>query len=855
MDPTKILAKFKGDFSENPSRWWKLFENFVNLYWDESKFCNAFPLFLEENAQIWFNGLPEDVTDTRENLKCEFLKKYQISHGQNFQKLSDFIDLKQQETESVAEYINRVNALSEDQDVGQFKLTKLQYKCKPELVRLMSLGKWPETVEEAEVRLRSVEANFHYLEKCEKKETEDKIIAELKPKIDMMFQQISAVNSKSLQQPTASPPMVEPLLDDRKAKVQHRIRTPRRQRRRNPCYRCGECDHVPSQCRFIRIKCNKCKSIGHKAKMCRSKQNKFSAQPTKFISATGLNNTKASNLIKIRVANHFGMAMVDSGATISAISADFYYANLQKTVPLEKAYLLATGASGASLRAVGQIHVTIEIDFLDQQKASLNFDDKTLVLQSGITEVPLYTNGENNDNSICFISLINDEVIPSRSEVIIPVQTVDKSIKSKIGIIEPNPALVGKQNIVGATCLVQIRNNKSFLQVLNSTNANVRLSKHTKIGKFSEIIENSISSEITENTIEINAIDKGTQNKNNEAKYIEIAKSINFDFSNSDLTPEQKQKLMVMLGTNTDVFAINLSELGCTDLHPHRIDTGDSAPVRQRFYRQSPAMKTESSKHIKEMLDNNIIEPSQSEWASPVCPGTANGNADALSRRPYGTEIVTITTATVESSTQTEATFIELDPYASICEITTSPKEKVVNDQRTDENFKDVIKYILDKELPDKPRQARKTVIESQDYIIDDDFYDPQDRPTNNVDVPTDDEMSDDEDNEEENAEDADEIVQTDTQPDSNDPIRNDTQVQRHTNDDRNNDDSDLYLVERIVKAKRINNKMHYYIKWLGFGNRSNSWEPEENIPPELRLEFKVRMDQTKRIKARKTKR
>ncbi|CAC5378652.1 unnamed protein product [Mytilus coruscus] len=700
MDPTKILAKFKGDFTENPSRWWKLFENFVNLYWDESKFCNAFPLFLEENAQIWFNGLPKDVTDTRENLKCEFLKKYQISHGQNFQKLSDFIDLKQQETESVAEYINRVNALSEDQDVGQFKLTKLQYKCKPELVRLMSL------------------------EKCEKKETEDKIISELKPKIDMMFQQISAVNSKSLQQPTASPTMVEPLLDDRKAKVQHRTRTPRRQRRRNPCYRCG---------------------------------------------------------------------------------------------------------------------------------------------------------------------------------------------------------------------------------------------------KFSEIIENSISSEITENTIEINAIDKGTQNKNNEAKYIEIAKSLNFDFSNSDLTTEQKQKLMVMLGTNRDVFAINLSELGCTDLHPHRIDTGDAAPVRQRFYRQSPAMKTESSKHIKEMLDNNIIEPSQSEWASPVCLvrkkgstssssaskqpqyrfcidfrqlnllcvkrvypivqmddivdmlgeakakfystvdmfngyhqikldpetkhktaftchegvfefnrlpfglsnsphtfqlvmsealrginwksalGTANGNADALSRRPYGTEIVTITTATVESSTQTEATFIELDPYASICEITTSPKEKVINDQRTDENFKDVIKYILDKELPDKTRQARKTVIESQDYILDDDYHDPQDRPTNNVDVPTDDEMSDGEDNEEENAQDAEKIVQTDTQPEN--------QVQRHTNDDRNNDDSDLYLVERIVKAKRINNKMHYYIKWLGFGNRSNSWEPEENIPPELRHEFKVRMDQTKRIKARKTKR
>ncbi|CAG2195477.1 unnamed protein product [Mytilus edulis] len=274
-------------------------------------------------------------------------------------------------------------------------------------------------------------------------------------------------------------------------------------------------------------------------------------------------------------------------------------------VTLKKASLLATGASGASLRGIGTIEVPIEIgrltmqqtfhifenfthsiilglDFLDQQKARLNFDDKTLVLQSGITEVPL-TNGDNNDNSICFISLVNDEVIPSRSEVIIPpVQTVDKSIKSKLGIIEPNPALVGKQNIVGATCLVQIRNNKTFLQVLNPTNAKVRLSKHTKIGKFSEIIENSISSEITDDTIEINSIDKGTQNKYNEAKYIEIAKSLNFNFSDSDLTTEQKQKLMVMLGTNRDVFAMNLSELGCTDLHPHRIETGDAQPVRQK---------------------------------------------------------------------------------------------------------------------------------------------------------------------------------------------------------------------------------------------------------------------------------
>ena len=40
---------------------------------------------------------------------------------------------------------------------------------------------------------------------------------------------------------------------------------------RTPCFRCGKCDHFPSQCRSITRKCRKCKKIGHIAIMCRSK--------------------------------------------------------------------------------------------------------------------------------------------------------------------------------------------------------------------------------------------------------------------------------------------------------------------------------------------------------------------------------------------------------------------------------------------------------------------------------------------------------------------------------------------------------------------------------------------------------
>lgn len=112
-------------------------------------------------------------------------------------------------------------------------------------------------------------------------------------------------------------------------------------------------------------------------------------------------------------------------------------------------------------------------------------------------------------------------------------------------------------------------------------------------------------------------------------------------------------------------------------------------------------------------------------------------------------------------------------------------------------------------------------------------YFDPEDRPTNPVDDPPDD--ADDE--------------SDDT--DADDPPEDNTVTDEPPMHGRDDDD-DLYLVERIVRAKRINNKPHYFIKWLGFNYSDNTWEPEENIPDEIIQEFKCRKDNEKLVKARK---
>ena len=67
--------------------------------------------------------------------------------------------------------------------------------------------------------------------------------------------------------------------------------------------------------------------------------------------------------------------------------------------------------------------------------------------------------------------------------------------------------------------------------------------------------------------------------------------------------------------------------------------------------------------------------------------GTSHGNADALSRRQYEPEPKILT---AYKSTQTDTHFVDFNPAASICELRTTPKEKLVKDQSEDKDFKDI---------------------------------------------------------------------------------------------------------------------------------------------------------------------
>lgn len=57
---------------------------------------------------------------------------------------------------------------------------------------------------------------------------------------------------------------------------------------------------------------------------------------------------------------------------------------------------------------------------------------------------------------------------------------------------------------------------------------------------------------------------------------------------------------------------------GGTDLIRHDIDVGGHPAIRQRSHRVSPKVQEAINTEVEKMLADKVIEPSQSEWASPI---------------------------------------------------------------------------------------------------------------------------------------------------------------------------------------------------------------------------------------------
>jgi hypothetical protein len=355
-----------------------------------------------------------------------------------------------------------------------------------------------------------------------------------------------------------------------------------------------------------------------------------------------------------RVQGRFGRLnckiLVDSGASVSCMSASFFGGTgLKGNYPIKPSSLSALqDASGNNLTRMGEVTIPFQIeqnlvwhtfhilqtisspviigrDFLFSHQAPLQFKEKTLKFASPMPSPDICSSISRSAP----VHLSTKVLVQPSERKLVPVR-INSKFKGGVGLAQSTASLFRDHHMVGASCMIDVdkQSKSAVYEIYNPSNTTVVLYPGTIlavvepcpevniIGSFDNIYGNRPTIENLEANSQKQEA-RGTDDSNMK-RASEILTELGIDLSDADLTDDQKGRMITFLATHRNVFAKDMSEIGCTNLHEHSIDTGDATPQKRCYSRMTPAEKIDVDKQVDEMLENGIISPCSSPWISPV---------------------------------------------------------------------------------------------------------------------------------------------------------------------------------------------------------------------------------------------
>lgn len=326
--------------------------------------------------------------------------------------------------------------------------------------------------------------------------------------------------------------------------------------------------------------------------------------------------------------------LVDSGAAINLISSDF----LDKCLPhwadiVENCAMQVIGVNNDVMGLNKKIKVCLnsnDINFQvtffisDSLKAQYNailgseflklynitLDYKTEAIKYNNHTI-LWNNVRNAEvNSINLHNFeatgntIHKNIIEPRSEKFVKIKINGLPATKNLILIQPSTKSLQNNWLVANAIYNYEGDTHLWVKIANVSEKKIHINKNCQIAKI-EFVE-----AVHKSKAEVNSFDVEHE--------ISDFNPCGGKFDLDHLNEIQREQVVGIINKNKDIFADSVKDLtGCNTI-THRVYLTDDVPVRSKPYRTPHALRQELKSQIDDLLEADIIAPSDSPYACPV---------------------------------------------------------------------------------------------------------------------------------------------------------------------------------------------------------------------------------------------
>ena len=337
-----------------------------------------------------------------------------------------------------------------------------------------------------------------------------------------------------------------------------------------------------------------------------------------------LKSTHESLVVEVKVSGIPIEAVVDSGAHITVLQRGWveqWAPHLQSDEVVNLNSAAAGGVIPATLRkevdiTLNSVCINMSIyvaDINDDCILGLDWMRATRVrldFEHGILEfkdqriVARYKRGRAGKTPLAAARIVRNTLLKPNSESMVWVSTPISSdglwmfqeCCQEEGIMIPNS--IHSEKI------------KHKVTIVNCSGHHIRLRAGNLVGTLQPVSSLDVSEEEDEEEkfASIRKLDREMLPPHMESMFAEAC---------GVLEDTQKEELHGLLLKNRAAFSMGDMDLGTFKTIKHHIHTGAARPVKQRMRRTPLGYALEEKKHLDLLLAGDVIEPSESEWASP----------------------------------------------------------------------------------------------------------------------------------------------------------------------------------------------------------------------------------------------